>query len=203
MNLKMESMRSCMEVTLYLDDSPQHAVPIRLGTSALDVQKSLDDHRLWRKRVAHMLNSLVFEIAIKVIWELDNNRDCRFTHDVRTLYWELADRSQRELKQLYDEKSAILAALAGTDKKGRSVRVGDLTQFQSLQEALIANEDTMKNFKYDGVFNGKSSAMGSVMWNEEMDRIWVLPPLEHMRFPEALYNYTVNRVQKANRGANS
>ena len=38
------------------------------------------------KNVAHMLNAIVLEIAIKVIWELDNNEDCRYTHNICSLF---------------------------------------------------------------------------------------------------------------------
>ena len=38
------------------------------------------------------------------------------------------------------------------------MRIGDLVQLQTLRDALVANEDTMKNFKYNVDFNGKSSA---------------------------------------------
>ncbi len=142
-----------------------------------------------------MLNAVVFEIAIKVIWELDHDEECRHTHNIDTLYDELNEKSRRELKEIYDEKSTVLAGLEGTNKKGQRIRLEDLVQFQSLQDALVANKYIMKNFKYDGGFNGKSSAMGSVIWNKGI--LWTIPPLGHARFPEALYRYVDKRVQKA------
>ena len=187
-------MRSCMEVAKYLDESPQHMIPIQVGTSEADIQEMKDKHRLSRKHVAHMLNAVVLEIAIKVIWELDNNQECRYTHDIGALYGELKEDNQRELKEIYNEKATGLDGLEGTDKRGKRIRLGDLVQLQSLQEALAANEGTMRDFKYDAEFKGKSSAMGSVLWDGE--RLWTLPPITE-RFPEALYRYTADRVQKA------
>ena len=141
-----------------------------------------------------MLNAIVLEIAVKVIWELDHNRDCKYTHNISKLYGQLTEKSRGDLEVIYDAKSKFLAGLEGTNKKAQRVRIGDLVRMQSLQEALLANEDTMKNFKYNANFNGKSSAMGSVIWSNEL--IYTIPPLNRERLPEALYKYTLDRVQK-------
>ena len=195
---RMSSMQCCMQIAKYLDDSPQHLIPIPLGSSESDIQEIDDKHRLWRKHIAHMLNAIELEIAIKVIWELDNQSDCRNTHNISELYDELKKESQRELKEIYDEKAEVLSGLQGTDRKSQRIRLSDLVEFQSLQDALLANEDTMKNFKYDGDFNGKSSAMGSIIWNN--NRLYAIPPLNSERLPEALYHYTIGRLQRANLG---
>lgn len=192
---RMSSMRYCMDVAKYLDDSPQHFIPLPSGASDAEIQQARDQHRLSRKNVAHMLNAIVLEIAIKVIWELDNNEDCRYTHNICSLFGELREKSRGELTEIYDGKLAMLARVEGTDKRGQRIKLGDLVQLQSLQEALVANEDTMKNFKYDGDFNGKSSAMGSVIWSNEI--LWTIPPLSYQRIPEALYHYTMGRVEEA------
>ncbi len=147
-----------------------------------------------------MLNAVVLAIATKVLWELDNNLECRHTHNIIALYGELDERSQRDIRTIYDEKLAILAGLEGPDKKGQRMRLGDLVKFQSLREAPKANEATMKNFKYDGEFKGKGSAMGGVIWDSKV--FWTLPPLNFVRFPEALCEYTADRVQDANGGVN-
>lgn len=194
-------MRSCLEAAIYLDDCPYYPVKVSAITSPSVIQETKDTHRLSRKHVSHMLNAVVLEIAIKVLWELDNDNKCRHTHDINTLYEELNEKSRRELKNIYNEKLAVLAGLKGTNKEGQEIRIDDLVHFQSLKDALIANEDTMKNFKYDGDFNGKSSAMGSLIWNEEV--FWTMPPLGHVRLREALYHYTVGRVNEADQGTGS
>ena len=195
LDARLKSIQSCMEVAKYLDDFPKHGVPIPKDASEADIEEIKDNYRLSRKHVAYLLNAIVFEIAIKVIWELDKNKECRFTHDICALNGELSGDSQRELKEIYEEKTSMLAELKGTDNNGRQTKLADVVKFQSLREALLANEDTMKNFKYDGVFDGKSSSMGSVIWNK--DTLWTLPPLNQERLPEALYHYSMNRVRRA------
>ena len=181
-----------MEIAKYLDDSPQHLVQVDVKSSKTEVAKRVDDHRLWRKGVAHMLNAIVFELAIKVIWEVDNNRECDYTHNIFKLYDQLNSKSRQDISEIYDFKLKPLVELEGTKKDGQRIRMSDLVCFQTLQEALSANEETMKNFKYDSDFSGKSSAMGSVVWSEKL--LYAFPPLKGERLPEALYKYTLNRV---------
>ena len=188
-------MQSCLEAARHLDDCPAYPVKMSTATSPETIQETRDNHRLSRKQIAHMLNAIVLEIAIKVLWELDNNEECGYTHDIGGLYKGLNPKTRQKVKEIYDEKAVSLAGIEGTNKKGKRIRLGDLVRFQSLDEALEANEDTMKNFKYDGEFKGKSSAMGSVIW--DVTTLWTMPPMDHARFPEALYRYTMDRVQNA------
>lgn len=189
---RLESMRSSMEVAKHLDDSPLNPVP--LGTPVEDIEAIIDKHRLDRRIISHFLNALVLEIAIKVIWELDNAKECRYIHDIYQLYQELDPASQSDLNNLFNEKATIIANMEGDAQDGTRIRIGDLVQFQSWEDTLRANRDIMQNFKYDGEFNGKSSAMGSVMWNNET--LWIFPGLNFVRFPEAVYQYVYDRLQK-------
>ena len=190
---RMESMQSSMEIAKYLDESPNHFIPILLGASKDEIEKIKDDHRLSRAKISHFLNSIVLEIAIKIVWELDKGKNCRNTHDIYELYNEIDPISQSDLRNLFYEKARILADIKGKNKEGTQRRLGELVQFQSWKDTLRANRDIMVNFKYDGEFTGNSSAMGTVMWNNH-DTLWILPPLKFVRFPEAVYLYTLDRV---------
>ena len=189
---RLKSMRSSMEVAKHLDECPFN--PVRKGTPKEDIECVLDNRRLDRRNISHFLNALVLEIGIKVIWELDNGKECRYTHDIYQLYQELGSSSQSDLKNLFDEKARILADITGEAKDGTRLTIGNLVQFQSWEYTLRANREIMVDFKYDGEFRGKSSAMGSVMWNNET--LWVFPRLTFIRFPEAMHQYVHNRIQK-------
>ena len=149
---------------------------------------------MWRGFTSHMLYAIVFELSIKVIWELDHNEDCRFTHNIGALYNELAPVSKDRIREIFGEKLTALAGLQGTNRKGERVIIGELVELQSLRDALEANEDTMKNFKYDTKFRGKSSVLGSMIWTDEL--YYVLPSLDD-NFIDALFRYTVDRVTEA------
>ncbi|MYB76217.1 MAG: hypothetical protein F4X83_03795 [Chloroflexi bacterium] len=198
---KIESLRSCMEIAKYLDDNPSHAIQVPKAASKGEKEDTLDEHRKWRTYVSHILNSIVFEIVIKALWELDNGGECRFTHDIACLYSELSKKTQEDLRKIYDDKVSDLASIEGTDQQGKRVRIGGLVQFQTLQEALEANEETIKNFKYDPTFKGNSSAMGNVIWDDKL--FWVLPAQTRQRLPEALFQYVNGRVRKSSQGDSS
>ena len=195
---RIASMRHCMETAKYLDDNPRHSVSVPASASEVEIEDAKDKARLSRKYISHMLNAIVLEIAVKVIWEIDNERKCRYTHNIIALYRQLSERSQEELRAIYEEKSAEIAGLEGTGKNGERITISDLVELQSLEDALMANEDTMKNFKYDGVFSEKSSTMGSMIWDGNL--LWTFPPLKRIRLPEALYSYTKDRVEEVQRG---
>ncbi len=195
---KMSSMKDCMEVARYLDESPQHLVRVPVKSSKDEREEARHRFRVSRKKVSHMLYAMVLELAIKVLAELDNNRECKHNHNIAKLFCELSESSKVDLKRIYDEQVSSLSSNEGKDQKGKSVRLGDLVVFQSLQEALQANEETMKKFKYDGKFKGKSSAMGSVIWDQKV--FLALPASIQRRLPEALYEYVYGRVQRLGLG---
>ena len=189
---RLKSAESFLEIARYLDSGPPVRVP--LGSPTTVVEEIKGRHRWWSGITCHMLYAIVFEIAVKIIWELDNQRTCRYTHDISSLYRELSEKSQQEIRKTFDAKSVALSQLEGTNKKGKRIRLGEIVRLQSLEDALEANEDVMKNFKYETRFNGKSSVMGSVIWSDEL--VWMLPPMND-RFPDALFRYTVDRVKEA------
>ena len=192
---RLKSAEHFLETAKYLDSDPPVAVPFDSSPTAIE---EIKDRQRWSSGITcHMLYAIVFEISIKIIWELDNNEECRFTHDIGELFDELGYDSQQRLGKIFDEKSTTLAQLQGTNKRGNPVRVGDLVEIQSLRDALKANEDVMKNFKYETRYNGKSSVMGSVIWSDEL--VWILPQIGE-RLPEALYRYVVDRVERAKQG---
>ena len=143
------------------------------------------------RSVAYMLHAVILELAIKVIWELDNGKKCKNTHNVSKLYKDLDSASQSDLKHLFDEKAQLIAESEG-NMEGKQIRYGELVQFQSWEDTLTASEDVMVNFKYDGEFKGKSTAMGGVMWDGTT--VWALNPIGEL-FCEAIHRYLRDRVQ--------
>lgn len=187
----METAKGFLEIAKYLAGRPPYPFEINPSSSPADLQKIKDDHVKWRAMTCHMLHSIVFEIAIKVIWTLDKQASVRPTHNITELFEELSRKSQQQIERVYRKESIAFPRLA----EKIFTQLGEVIHFQSLKEALTANEDTMKNFKYRHQFKGKSSILGSVIWGKE--NFWVLPYLEGARFPEALYLYVENRIEKA------
>ena len=192
---RMGTADAFLRVATYLASRPPYKMP--LGSSEKAVEE-VNDKQIWSRAVTcHMLFAIVFEISIKVIWTLDNHRDCPYTHKIEKLYESLAEDSQRNIEEIYHNETVAFAHI----KKEIFSNFAENIQFHSLKEALIANEDTMRNFKYSNKFEGKSSILGSLFWGKET--VWALPSLNSARFPEAIYRYAANRVEKSKHNVSS
>ena len=179
---KLRIAETFMETAEFLEIAPFTAF---IGESKEKIEARKDKQRLQRKEVCHFLYAIVFELAIKIIWETDKGKECRRTHNILDLYKELSLKKQSPIKDLYDNQVSIIKNREG-ERGGKKIRFKDLADFQSLDEALKSNQDTITNFKYDGQFRGKSSVMGSVIWNSK--GIWTLPE-GFVVFPKKLLKY--------------
>ena len=160
-----------------------------------DAKSKLSDNTFRRKTVTHFLYSMIIEISIKVIWEIEHGKTPAYNHDILIRYNELSQESQQKISDMYDLQVANIKDLisrcnGSIDKGGRIVNI--TLDHQSLEDALEANEQTVKNFKYDGRFNGKSSALCSIMWTD--NRIYVLPRSisDAIVFPKSLLDYAIS-----------
>ena len=179
---KLKIAETFMETAEFLEIAPYLA---SIGESKEQIGARKDKQNLERKEVCHFLYAIVFELAIKIIWEIEKEKECRRTHNILDLYKELSFKKQSPIKDLYDNQVSIIKNLEG-ERGGKKIRFKDLADFQSLDEALKSNQDTITNFKYDGQFRGKSSVMGSVIWNNK--GIWTLPK-GLVVFPKELLKY--------------
>ena len=189
------SMQYCYDISKYLTDTPLHPFPVsaEVAGDASAVESARDDHHLRRVTIAHLLNVTVFELGIKMLWEIDKGSKPSNTHNITALFECLSDSTKRHLKNLYEDTRARLIEHPITHRDGQPAILGDLIAFQSLDEALKANEDTIKNFKYDMQVRGKSTVLGGLWWNLETGLMWARPP-GGPSFVDALYAYVNNRV---------
>ena len=169
-----------------------------LAGSMEQAKAKADDTRFGRKMTAHFLYSIVFELCIKIIWECERNITPKPTHDIFTLYEELSNNSKRKIAELYDKQIRNTKAIITASNSGIKDSEGDIVnlsvKLQSLQDALASNQDTIKNFKYDGRLDGKSSAFCSVLWTN--DEILILPKPEFIIFPKILLDYAISLKDK-------
>ena len=62
-----------------------------------------DDHQLHRKMVAHVSCAFAFELAVKILYELDTGSwPAPNTHDLPTLFYNLDKGTQQKLGDCYD-----------------------------------------------------------------------------------------------------
>lgn len=178
---KLEMAEAFMAAAESLEETPLLKVS---GGSAKDQQ------RYQRKQVCYFLYAIIFELSIKIMWEIERGEKCRHTHKIVEIYRELSCEKQLHIKSLYNNQATIIRTMKKQPEK-TEIRNHNSINFQSLDEALESNEDTMINFKYNGIFQGKSSLIGGVIWNNEDS--WILPHVSVV-FPKELLQYAKENV---------
>ena len=159
-----------------------------------EAESKAEDARYRRKMTVHFLYAIVFELCIKIIWEIEHNKPAKPNHDILSQYRELSKESRKAISEMYDNQVKITENIISRSNSGVKDNYGDTVnlcvELQSLQDALISNPQTMRDFKYDGRFTGKSSAFGSIMWSK--DRKYILPNPNFIVFPEHLLTYAIS-----------
>ena len=149
--------------------------------------------RWQKKKVCHFLYAMVFELAIKIMWEVENSRESEHIHNILQIYKELSRKKRSKIRQLYDTQVSEITNQVG-QRNGARIRVEDLTEFQSLKQALKANYATVIAFKYHGLYKGKSSVIGGVIWNEDVEQIYIFPE-RFVIFPKEIVKYARESVE--------
>ena len=160
-----------------------------------DAEARLAENTLRRKTVTHFLYAMVIEISIKVIWEIEKGNTPEYNHDIWSRYTELSLDSRYKISDLYETQVANINTIVTrcNRQKDNGGRIVNITlDLQSLEDALKANEQTVINFKYDGKFEGKSSALCSVMRTDSL--IYALPRsiANAIIFPRQLLDYVIS-----------
>ena len=169
-----------------------------VAKSQEEAESKVEDTRYTRKMTAHFLYAVVFELCIKIIWEIEHNASPKPNHDILSRYRELSKESRQAISDMYDTQVKNTENTISHSNSGVRDNKGDVVnlciQLQSLQDALKSNPQTMKDFKYEGRLTGKSSAFGSIMWST--DRVYILPNPEFIVFPEQLLTYAISLNRK-------
>ncbi|RKU12325.1 hypothetical protein C6502_06160 [Candidatus Poribacteria bacterium] len=144
------------------------------------VERGDSDEQLAEKReVCHFLCAILFELAIKIIWEIENQKEkCNPHHRILEYYKELSPERQSHIRQLYENQLDLVRREKGVD---------DFAELQSLEEALEANYDAVTSFKYERDFHGKSSVISGLIWKE--DDGYVTLPSQYIIFPTEIMRY--------------
>ena len=188
---KLGTAKTFLETVMLLERCPY---PVEVGGSQEEIQERVDELRWHKKKVCHFLYAIIFELAIKIIWEVENGEECKHHHHILEFYTELSCEKQSKIRELYNVQASLIRTQEGEQRTGNFVHINDLTEYQSLEEALKANSTTVMDFKYDGLYRGKSSVIGGVIWNNETDLIVIFPE-EFIIFPKELQKYAREIVE--------
>ena len=159
-----------------------------------EAESKADDTRYTRKMTAHFLYAIVFELCIKIIWEIEHNEPPKPNHDILSRYTELSKESRQAISDMYDNQVKITQNIISRSNSGVTDNYGETVslciELQSLEDTLKSNPETMRDFKYDGKLTQKSSAFGSIMWSK--DRKYILSDPNFIVFPEQLLTYAIS-----------
>ena len=139
--------------------------------TASTTEEAIAQQRIGSALTCAVLYPIVVELVLKHIWEQEQEQSVVRNHDVRSLFVQLRQETQHEVRIIYDQccqeyKNAIEI---GQQQHGTEVVKIDMA---TLEEALRWNEDAVKNLKYEMTPRGKSVPSG-IIWNSE--NIWVVP----------------------------
>ena len=186
LNRKISMAKSFLDSAQLLEITIHHVI----AKSREEAESKVDDTRFRRKMTAHFLYAVVFELCIKIIWEIEHNCPPKPNHDVLSRYRELSKGSRQQISEMYATQVKNTKHIISLANSGKTDNVNLGIELQSLEEALASNQETVKNFKYDGRLNGKSSVLCSVLWDD--NEIYILPRPEIIVFPTLLLEYAVS-----------
>ena len=185
LNRKISMAKSFLDSSQLLERTTNQII----AGSREEAESKADDTRYRRKMTAHFLYAVVFELCIKIIWEIEHNKTPKPNHDILSRYRELSKDTRQAISDLYDTQVRNTKHIISQANSGGNV-VNLCIELQSLEDALTSNQETIKNFKYDGKLDKKSSVLCSIMWDE--NEIYVLPKPEIVIFPQLLLDYAIS-----------
>ena len=107
------------------------------------------------------ISSIIRELIIKILWEIDNKKKAKHTHDILKLYQELNNETKEKIisswKNVIERQKKLTQETDKIDIK-----------FSSIEEMLKGNEYTIKNFKYSGYFAAKIGQASTPAFYKEM-----------------------------------
>ena len=149
---------------------------------------------LQRKHVAHFLYAMVFEISIKIIYGIEKNKIAPPTHKLLDLYNDLSRDARRAIRSFYCTQVSHTNIRLPEFFSGKKTESGKTINIKlaNLEEALELNEKVIRDFKYNAQLKGKSSVLGSLIWDEELQRQWTIPIPDLVIFPKSLLKYAIS-----------
>ena len=181
---KIFMAQSFLDMAAFLERSPDFT----RAKSDKEAEARFYSTQLGKKSVTYFLYAVIFEISIKIIWEMEQGKESPHSHNIFRLYKELTPASQQKISDMYDTQVSNMKIFIS--------EISDLANYnwdlQSLEDALKINEKVLIDFKYDGKTNEKSSVFSGMLWTD--DKIILIPQslAKIVIFPETLLDYAIS-----------
>jgi len=106
----------------------------------------------------YFLGSVILELLIKILYELDYKKQAPFTHNILKIFEELKQQTKSIVQEKYDQ--------ARKRKEEVFKKIDKSVTFPPLHEVLTSNEQFIKDFKYNAMASKTNSAIDGVFYNE-------------------------------------
>lgn len=106
----------------------------------------------------YYLSSVILELLIKILYELEFRKQAPFKHNILKIYEQLSTDIKSFVRAKYDE--------ARKRKEKIFKEIDSTVSFPPFHQLLESNEDFIKNFKYDAMGSKTNSAVDGVFYVE-------------------------------------
>lgn len=106
----------------------------------------------------YYLQSIILELFVKILYELDFKEQAPFTHNVLSIFNQLKEDTKSFVVSKYDEARERNVKIFKT--------IDPSVTFPPFQEVLSANETFVKNFKYDAMGSKSNSSVDGTFYQE-------------------------------------
>lgn len=127
----------------------------------------------------YFLNAVIFELLIKIFYELETNKVCEKTHNLKKIYDKLSDTNKKFIRDEYQKVK---------NKLKKDMSQADIT-YCNLNEALKQNHKIVTDFKYKMQIDLKNVAFYNLVVNN--GTIFVVPNMLY----EIFFNNLLKRAQ--------
>ena len=106
----------------------------------------------------YYLGSVILELLIKILYELEFRKQAPFTHNILNIYEQLSTDTKLFVRTKYDE--------ARNRQETIFAKIDNDVSFPPFHQLLESNEDFIKNFKYDAMGSKTNSAVDGEFYAE-------------------------------------
>lgn len=106
----------------------------------------------------YYLGSIVLELFVKILFELNFKKQAPFTHNALKVFEGLKNPTKSFVRSKYDE--------ARERKVEIFKKIDKTVSFPPLHQVLEANENFIKNFKYNATASKSNTSADAIFYNE-------------------------------------
>lgn len=150
-----EEIRKQTHTKLFIIDSFRYTISL--------LPNNNPDLILKHNVTVYFLNSIILELLIKILYEIDCKEEAPFTHNLSKIYEKLNIDTRDIFEKKYNK--------ARKRKNQLFAKIPDNIKFHSLATVLANNEKIIKNFKYDAMAVSSNYSIDDIFYNEIIDYI--------------------------------